>query len=75
MSAGWPAVDVPDHLSRPGLVHLCLRVADLDATVDTLKQKTVEFRAEPFDVEPIGHRLAMIRDTSGYIIELAQAIA
>lgn len=70
-----PTVDVPDHLSRPGLVHLCLRVPDLDTTVGSLRQKAVEFLAEPFEVEPIGQRLAMIRDNSGYIIELAQAIA
>lgn len=70
-----PTVDVADHLSRPGLVHLCLRVPDLDATVAALKAKGVDFLAEPFEVEPIGQRLAMIRDNSGYIVELAQAIA
>ncbi|WP_406025142.1 VOC family protein [Nocardioides sp. NBC_00850] len=37
---------MPGHLSRPGIIHLCLRGADLDATVGTLKQKTVEFLAD-----------------------------
>jgi hypothetical protein len=35
----------------------------------------VEIFAEPFVVEPIGQRLAMIKDNSGNVIELAQAIS
>jgi len=70
-----PTADVVDHLSRPGYTHLCLRVPDLDATVESLKRMNVDFLAEPFEVEAIGQRLAMIRDNSGYVVELAQSIA
>jgi catechol 2,3-dioxygenase-like lactoylglutathione lyase family enzyme len=70
-----PTTDVADHLSRGGYIHLCLRTADLGALVAGLKDKGVEFLAEPFEVAPIGQLLAMIRDNSGNIIELAQAIA
>ncbi|HEY0260106.1 MAG TPA: VOC family protein [Lacisediminihabitans sp.] len=70
-----PTLDVADHLGRGGYGHLCLRVEDLDATVAGLKDKGVAILAEPFEVEPIGQRLAMIHDNSGNIIELAQATA
>ncbi|MEV0283637.1 VOC family protein [Kribbella sp. NPDC050820] len=68
-----PTDDVADHLSRGGYIHLCLRVDNLDHTVAGLKAKGVEILAEPFEVAPIGQRLAMINDNSGNIIELAQA--
>ena len=70
-----PTNDVADHLSRGGLIHLCLRVDNLDQTVAGLKDKGVEILAEPFEVAPIGQLLAMIKDNSGNIIELAQAVA
>ena len=70
-----PTSDVADHLSRGGDIHLCLRVDDLDQIVAGLKDQGVEFVAEPFEVAPIGQLLAMIKDNSGNIIELAQAVA
>jgi catechol 2,3-dioxygenase-like lactoylglutathione lyase family enzyme len=70
-----PTRDVGDHLSRGGWIHLCLRVEDLDHTVAGLRASGVEFLAEPFVVAPIGQRLAMIRDNSGNIVELAQALS
>jgi hypothetical protein len=36
-------------------------------------ESDVEIFAEPFVLEPIGQRLAMIKDNSGNVIELAQA--
>jgi glyoxylase I family protein len=70
-----PTTDVADHLSRGGYGHLCLRVDDLQATVEGLKERGAQFLAEPFEVAPIGQLLAMIKDNSGNVIELAQAIA
>jgi hypothetical protein len=35
----------------------------------------VEFLADPFEVAPIGQLLALIKDNSGNVVELAQAIA
>ncbi len=66
--------DIGDHLGRSGYIHLCLRVADLDKTVEELRDREVTVFAEPFVVDPIGQRLAMIKDNSGNIIELAQAV-
>ncbi|WP_433519359.1 VOC family protein [Nonomuraea sp. CA-143628] len=75
LTAAAPTTDVADHLGRGGYIHLCLRVGDLGRTVADLKDKGVEFLAEPFEVAPIGQLLAMIKDNSGNIVELAQAIA
>jgi catechol 2,3-dioxygenase-like lactoylglutathione lyase family enzyme len=66
--------DLGEHLSRSGYAHLCLRVEAIDETVEALRNRGVEVFAEPFVVEPIGQRLAMVKDNSGNIIELAQAI-
>lgn len=67
--------DLGDHLSRGGYIHLCLRVVDLDKTVEELRNRGVTIFAEPFVVDPIGQRLAMVKDNSGNVIELAQAVA
>ena len=69
-----PTDDIGAHLSRSGYIHLCLRVEDLDGTLAELQERGVEVFAEPFEVEPIGQRLAMIKDNSSNVIELAQAI-
>ena len=65
--------DIGAHLSRSGFIHLCLRVEDLDGTLAELEARGVEILAEPFDVDPIGQRLALIKDNSGNVIELAQS--
>jgi catechol 2,3-dioxygenase-like lactoylglutathione lyase family enzyme/quinol monooxygenase YgiN len=67
--------DLGDHLGRSGYIHLCLRVADLDKSVEELRGRGVTIFAEPFVVDPIGQRLAMIKDNSGNVIELAQAVS
>jgi catechol 2,3-dioxygenase-like lactoylglutathione lyase family enzyme len=66
---------IGDHLSRSGYIHLCLRVQDLDAAVRSLRDSGVTIFAEPFVIEPIGQRLAMVKDNSGNVIELAQAVS
>jgi catechol 2,3-dioxygenase-like lactoylglutathione lyase family enzyme len=67
--------DLGDHLGRGGYIHLCLRVLDMDKTVEELRGRGVTIFAEPFVVDPIGQLLAMIKDNSGNVIELAQALA
>jgi catechol 2,3-dioxygenase-like lactoylglutathione lyase family enzyme len=66
--------DIGAHLSGGGWIHLCLRVEDLDGTLTELAARGVEIFAAPFVVEPIGQRLALIKDHSGNVIELAQAV-
>jgi catechol 2,3-dioxygenase-like lactoylglutathione lyase family enzyme len=66
--------DIDEHLSRSGYVHLCLRVEALDETLAMLRNRGVEVFVEPFVVEPIGQRLAMVKDNSGNVIELAEAV-
>jgi hypothetical protein len=73
--AGELGIRYAGHLGRCGDIHLCLRMEDPDATVAALRKREVEIFAEPFVVEPIGQRLAMIKDNSGNVIELAQAIS
>jgi catechol 2,3-dioxygenase-like lactoylglutathione lyase family enzyme/quinol monooxygenase YgiN len=64
-------VDVGAHL---GYIHLCLRVEDLDGSLAELGARGVEILAEPFVVGPIRQRLALIKDNTGNVIELAQAL-
>ncbi len=66
--------DIASHLSRSGYIHLCLRVTDVERTLAQLRERGVEVFAEPFVIEPIGQRLAMVKDNSGNVIELAQDI-
>jgi catechol 2,3-dioxygenase-like lactoylglutathione lyase family enzyme len=79
VGAGRPEVapatsDISDHLRRGGYIHLSLRVENLDAALGELRRRRVSVFAEPFEVEPIGRRLALIEDNSGNLIELAEAI-
>lgn len=67
-------VDVPDHLSRGGYIHLCLRVESVNDTLAQLRQRNVAILGEPFDVAPIGQRLAFFLDNSGNVIELTQIL-
>jgi catechol 2,3-dioxygenase-like lactoylglutathione lyase family enzyme len=68
------AADITAHLGTGGLIHLCIRVENLDTAVSRLRAEGVEIFAEPFVVEPIGQRLAMIKDNSGNVVELAQSV-
>ena len=63
---------IPDHLRRVGIAHLCLHIDDLDKAIDTLRRGGVELFAEPFDLPQAGRRLAFVRDPAGTMIELAE---
>jgi len=54
-----------------GVNHFCLRVDDLDLTLDELEARGVPLLGEPFVVEEIGRRLAFIKDNSGNRIEFS----
>jgi catechol 2,3-dioxygenase-like lactoylglutathione lyase family enzyme len=64
--------DVADSLNPARLHHFCIAVDDLDATLEELRARGVTILGEPFDVPPIGQRVAFINDNSGNVIEITQ---
>jgi len=66
------ATDVAKSLNPARLHHFCIAVGDLDATLEELRTRGVTILGEPFDVPPIGQRVAFINDNFGNIIELTQ---
>jgi methylmalonyl-CoA epimerase len=64
--------DVADSLNPARLHHFCIAVDDLDATLEELRARRVTILGEPFDVPPIGQRVAFINDNSGNVIEITQ---
>jgi lactoylglutathione lyase/glyoxylase I family protein len=69
--------DVQDVLKLPGLHHICLQVADLDACLADLKRRDVRIlidvtRAAP---ETGAEKIAFIADPWGNIYELLQAVS
>jgi quinol monooxygenase YgiN/predicted enzyme related to lactoylglutathione lyase len=66
--------DVPAHLGTAGLLHLCLQVDGVTATVERLRAHGVDVLADPFDVPEIDRRLALVVDNSGNILELSEPL-
>ena len=60
-----------DTFGTERLHHFCIAVDDLDATVEELRRRGVNFLGEPFVVEEIRRRLAFITDNDGNMIELS----
>jgi len=54
-----------------GLNHFCLTIEDFDGTLAELRARGVELVGEPFVVEEINRNLAVIKDSSGNLIELS----
>jgi lactoylglutathione lyase/glyoxylase I family protein len=54
--------------------HVCLNVADVDATIAELRARGVEVLGEPFDLEAIGRRLGFLKDNNDNVIELASPL-
>jgi catechol 2,3-dioxygenase-like lactoylglutathione lyase family enzyme len=69
-----PAASLPASHDVERLHHLCLAVADLDATVAELTRRDVPIFAGPMTVDRIGQRIAFVRDNVGTIIELTQKL-
>jgi catechol 2,3-dioxygenase-like lactoylglutathione lyase family enzyme len=68
-----PAItDIVASLNPARLHHLCIAVADLQATLEELRSRDVNVIGEPFDVAAIGQRVAFITDNSGNVIEIAE---
>ena len=63
--------NLADTFGTERLHHFCIAVDDLDATVEELRRRDVNFLGEPFVVEEIGRRLAFITDNDGNMIELS----
>lgn len=57
-----------------GLHHVCLRVADLPATVDRLKQDGVRLVSEKIQIGAGGHRYVFVHPSSagGVLLELVE---
>ena len=54
--------------------HLCLRVADVDATLAELRSRGVEVLGHAFDLEVIDRRLGFFKDNNDNVIELASPL-
>jgi len=68
-----PAItDIVASLNPARLHHLCIAVADLEATLEELRSRGVNVIGESFDVEVIGQRVAFITDNSGNVIEITE---
>jgi catechol 2,3-dioxygenase-like lactoylglutathione lyase family enzyme len=68
-----PAItDIVASLNPARLHHLCIAVADLDATLEELRSRDVKVIGEPFDVAVIGQRVGFITDNSGNVIEITE---
>ena len=55
-----------------GYGHIAVGVADLDATLDELKQQGIEPERPPYRVTEGGSRICFVRDPDGYRIELIE---
>jgi catechol 2,3-dioxygenase-like lactoylglutathione lyase family enzyme len=59
----------------PGHDHVSIRVADVDATVESLEDDAVEFFLEPTTDTEWGLRMAGTRDPSGNIFYLVEYVS
>jgi predicted enzyme related to lactoylglutathione lyase len=73
-ASGAPAESLAASHDVERLHHVCLAVADLDATLAELRSRGVAVFAGPMQIDRIGQRIAFIRDTVGTIIELTQPV-
>lgn len=69
-----PYADLGDSLKYAGYHHLCLSVASVDETVETLRGRGVTIVTEPFVLEAISRKLAFFCDPFGNLIELAEVL-
>ncbi len=55
-----------------GYGHIAVSVADLDGTLERLKEEGIEAERPPYSVREGGSRLCFVRDPDGYRIELIE---
>ena len=70
-----PYTDLSDSLKYAGYHHFCLSVDNVEATVETLRERGVTIVTEPFLLPAISRRLAFFCDPFGNLIELAEVLA
>jgi catechol 2,3-dioxygenase-like lactoylglutathione lyase family enzyme len=69
---GPPATERP--MNQPGLTHLSFRVADLDATLVSLREAGAEILEDTVLAFPEWHSgAAFVRDPDGQLLELVQS--
>jgi glyoxylase I family protein len=66
--------DLSESLRYAGFHHVCLQVADVDATVAELRRRGVTIVTEPFVLQVIDRRLAFFADPFGNLFELAEVL-
>lgn len=66
--------DLHDSYRTAGWHHVCFRVANVDETIDQLRQREVTVVAEPHDVAVMGLRVAFIADPWGNFFEFTQLL-
>lgn len=71
---GSLAENLPASHDVERLHHVCLTVADLEATLEELMTRDVPIFAGPLQIDAIGQRIAFVRDSVGTIIELTQPL-
>jgi len=64
-----------DSLGVEAYHHLCLNVADVDATLAELRSRGVEVLGDAIDLEAIGRRLGFLKDNNDNVIELASPLS
>ena len=69
-----PYADLADSLKYRGYHHFCLNVANVEATLEALRERGVSIVAEPFVLPAISRKLAFFCDPFGNLIELAQVL-
>lgn len=66
--------DLGDSLRYAGYHHFCINVADMEATVSTLRARGITIVTEPFTLDAISRKLAFFADPFGNLIELAEIL-
>ena len=69
-----PYTDLGDSLKYRGYHHFCLKVASVDETIATLRDRGVVIVAEPFVLAAISRKLAFFADPFGNLIEIAEVL-
>jgi glyoxylase I family protein len=64
--------DIYESLQAGGYHHFCLRVDSVDRTLAELRSRDVEVTGEPFEVEEVSSRLALVSDPWGNLIEISE---
>lgn len=64
--------DMKEGYSYQDYRHICLRVNDMDATIEELNEKGIELFAGPFVNDTLNRKFGHIKDNNDFWIELVQ---